>query len=347
MARMSLTRHLERMGAFALLALAAAALLLAAASPDSRPAAQAGIHQAAARTAHALPYRQRPPPAAQPVSRVPAGRSAIRVPILMYHYIRYNPDPRDVLGFNLSVTPSDFAMQMDWLAANGYHPIDFDDLRGYLLGQAVLPERPVVLTFDDGYRDLYTTAYPILRAHGFKAVSYVVSGFVGRSTNVTAEQVLEMDANGIQIGVHTVSHADLTKLSGGGLWHEVYDSKVALEALLGHPVLDFCYPSGRFDDAVVRAVQAAGYLTATTTQPGVVHTAADRYVWTRVRVGGGESLEQLVADLGQPEPAERVTAPPAPQQPLHGPPRRPITLPLLAPPEALAAGWRPNEGALP
>ncbi|HEY7200278.1 MAG TPA: hypothetical protein VIC57_08715, partial [Candidatus Dormibacteraeota bacterium] len=122
------------MGAFALLALAAAALLLAAASPDSRPAPQAGIHRAAARTAHALPYRQRPPPAPQPVSRVPAGRAAIRVPILMYHYIRYNPDPRDVLGFNLSVTPSDFARQMDWLAANGYHPIDFDDLRGYLLG---------------------------------------------------------------------------------------------------------------------------------------------------------------------------------------------------------------------
>src|SRR5207302_1255716 len=257
----------------------------------------------------------------QPAALVPAGRPAVRVPILMYHYVRANPDPGDRLGFNLSVTPDDFARQMDWLAANGYHPIDFDDLRAYLLGRGGLPERPVVLTFDDGYRDLYTTAFPILRAHRFKAVSYVVSGFVNSPVSVTAEQVLEMDANGVQIGAHTVSHADLTKLSGAGLWHEVYDSKAALEGLLGHAVLDFCYPSGRVDDAVVRAVQAAGFQTATTTQPGVLHSAADRYLWTRVRVSGGEPLERLVADLGAPEPAEvEAVAAPAPA-PLHGPAR--------------------------
>jgi len=326
------------------MALAGAMLLRAADS--SGPGPEPAVH-AADRPAHALPYQQRPRLGPRQVSRVPAGRPAIRVPILMYHYIRVNPDPRDRLGFDLSVTPSDFAQQMDWLAANGYHPIDFDDLRGYLLGPGGLPERPVVLTFDDGYRDLYTTAYPILRAHGFKAVAYVVSGFVNRSENVTAEQVLEMDANGIQIGAHTVSHADLTRLSGAGLWHEVFDARVALEALIGHAVLDFCYPSGRVDDAVVQAVQAAGYLTATTTQPGLVHAAGDRYLWTRVRVSGGEPLGQLVADLGPPEPAEQVAAPAPPPEPLHGPSRRQVTSQLLAPPEALAAAWTPSGGALP
>jgi peptidoglycan/xylan/chitin deacetylase (PgdA/CDA1 family) len=264
----------------------------------------------------------------------------------MYHYIRVNPDPADRLGFNLSVTPVDFARQMDWLAASGYHPIDFDDLRGYLLGGGDLPDRPVVLTFDDGYRDLYTAAYPVLRAHHFKAVAYIVSGFVNSPVNVTADQVLEMDANGIQIGAHTVSHADLTKLSGAGLWHEVADSKASLEGLLGHPVLDFCYPSGRFDDRVVRAVQAAGFLTATTTQPGLVHSAGDRFTWTRVRVSGGESLEQLVSDLGPPESGPLVDQPPAPRAPLHGPPRKPVTVRLLPPREALPAA-PPTEGATP
>jgi peptidoglycan/xylan/chitin deacetylase (PgdA/CDA1 family) len=143
---------------------------------------------------------------------IPPGRSVIRVPILMYHYVRVNPDPRDRLGFNLSVTPADFKSQMDWLVGNDYHPIDFDDLRGYLLGHGELPARPVVITLDDGYRDLYTAAFPILRAHGFKAVSYVVSGFLGSPTNVTREQLLEMDANGIEIASHTVSHVDLTKV---------------------------------------------------------------------------------------------------------------------------------------
>jgi peptidoglycan/xylan/chitin deacetylase (PgdA/CDA1 family) len=264
----------------------------------------------------------------------------------MYHYVRVNPDPSDRLGFNLSVTPADFARQMDWFASSGYHPIDMDDLRGYLLAGRELPDRPVVLTFDDGYRDLYTAAYPILRAHRFKAVAYVPSGFVNSPVSVTAEQVLEMDANGVEIGAHSVSHADLAKLSGADLWHEVADSKASLEALLGHAVLDFCYPYGSVDEAVVHAVEAAGFLTATTTRPGVVHSAADRFLWTRVRVSGGEPLEQLVADLGPPEPgqpvAPRVAAPVA----LHGPLRRPVTLPLL-PPRGVPRAAPPWEGPTP
>jgi peptidoglycan/xylan/chitin deacetylase (PgdA/CDA1 family) len=343
-------RHLRRAGAAALAALALGSLLQAAA-PAAIPAAvmrqpvlTAGL-TGGSDLQRSL-RRSPPPPQPRQVAIVPAGRSAVRVPILMYHYIRVNPDPADRLGFNLSVTPSDFARQMDWLAANGYHPIDFDDLRGYLLGGAPIPDRPVVLTFDDGYRDLYTAAYPVLRAHHFKAVAYIVSGFVNSPASVTADQVVEMDAHGIQIGAHTVSHADLTKLSAGNLTHEVTDSKAALEGLVGHPVLDFCYPSGRFDDGVVRAVQAAGFLTATTTQPGVVHSAGDRFAWSRVRVSGGEPLQQVVADLGAPEPGAVVEQPPPPPAPLHGPARRPVTVPLLPPREALPAA-PPTQGAVP
>ena len=333
----------------ALMALAAGALL-AAGAPAAGPRAvpRPSLSGALTREVDVQRSIRRLPAAPQPreVAIVPPGRQAVRVPILMYHYIRINPDPADRLGFNLSVTPADFAQQMDWLAANGYHPIDLDDLRGYLLAGGGLPDRPVVLTFDDGYRDLYTAAYPVLRSHHFKAVAYIVSGFVGSSVNVTSDQVLEMDANGIEIGAHTVSHADLTRQSGANLQHEVFDSKASLEALIGHPVLDFCYPSGRFDDRVVGAVQAAGFLTATTTQPGFVHSAGDRFTWTRVRVSGGESLGQLVADLGPPEAGALVEQPPPAPVPLHGPPRRPVTVRLLPPPAALPAG-PPTQGATP
>ena len=265
------------------------------------------------------------------------------MPILMYHYIRVNPDPRDVLGFNLSVTPSDFKSQMDWLAANGYHPIDFDDLRGYLWRNEILPERPVILTFDDGYRDLYTTAFPILRTRNFKAVSYVVSGFVNSPSYVTADQILEMDASGIQIGAHTVSHSDLTTLSAPSLHHEVFDSKAMLEALTGHPVIDFCYPSGKYNDAVLAMAHAAGFETATTTQPGIAHSAADRYVWTRIRVSGGESLDQFIASLGQPESTIFMTPtePPA----THGLQLK-VTFPLR-PPEAALVEEHPAAGPIP
>ena len=125
-------------------------------------------------------------------SVIPPGRARISVPILEYHYVRVNPDPRDRLGLQLSVTPADFGAQMDKLAGGGYHPIVMADLRAYFLAREPLPARPVVLTFDDGYADFFQVAYPILKKHGFKAVAYVVPGFFGRSGYMTAAQVQQL-----------------------------------------------------------------------------------------------------------------------------------------------------------
>jgi peptidoglycan/xylan/chitin deacetylase (PgdA/CDA1 family) len=215
----------------------------------------------------------------------------------MYHYIRVNPNPYDRLGFNLSVTPADFAAQMDWLAHNGYHPITLSDLNAYLNGQHGLPSRPVILTFDDGYADFYTTALPILRAHDFSAVAYVVSGFLGRGGYMTAAQVLEADRAGIEIGAHTVDHADLAIQSPDGLRYQLTASKETLERLLGHPVLSLCYPSGRFNSAVTAAAQNAGYQNATTTRWGSFRSLAGRYLWDRLRISGGERLDQFARDV--------------------------------------------------
>jgi peptidoglycan/xylan/chitin deacetylase (PgdA/CDA1 family) len=246
-----------------------------------------------------------------PSTVVPLGRAAVSVPILMYHYIRVNPNPWDRLGFGLSVTPADFETQVGWLAANGYHAIDLQDLERYLAGVASLPSRPVVLTFDDGYRDFYTTAYPILRAHHFTAVTYVVSGFIGAPGYMTAAQLVELDAVGIEIGAHTVTHADLTRLGPASSQHEIGDSKAMLEGLLKHPVVDFCYPSGKLNAAVVQDVEAAGFQSATTTVPGTLHGMGDRFSWTRVRVQGGEPLAAFTQSLG-PEEATVAVLPPTP-----------------------------------
>jgi peptidoglycan/xylan/chitin deacetylase (PgdA/CDA1 family) len=225
------------------------------------------------------------------------GPSTIKVPILMYHYIRVNQDRRDWMGYALSVTPPDFAAQMDWLTSNGYHPITTEDLYAYLNGTRGLPSRPVILSFDDGYADFFTTALPILRSHDFKAVAYVVSGFVGRPGYMNAAQVLEADRSGIEIGSHTINHADLSRTSAGGVRIQLSGSKQALEHLLGHPVVAFCYPSGKFNSNVVSAVMAAGYHDATTTGFGFPHALSDRYVWGRVRVSGGERLDKFASDL--------------------------------------------------
>jgi peptidoglycan/xylan/chitin deacetylase (PgdA/CDA1 family) len=226
-----------------------------------------------------------------------APTSLVRVPILMYHYIRVNPDPRDRLGFGLSVTPADFAAQMDWLSANGFHTITFRDLHAYLAGATGLPSRPVILTFDDGYADFYTTALPILVKHDFRAVAYVVSGFVGKGGYMTAQQVQEADRADIEIGSHTVDHADLTRQTWDGLRYQVTASKQSLELLLGHPVISFCYPSGGFSPAAVAAVQQAGYWNATTTRFGYWRTMDSRFLWGRLRISGGEQLALFAMDV--------------------------------------------------
>jgi peptidoglycan/xylan/chitin deacetylase (PgdA/CDA1 family) len=234
---------------------------------------------------------------AAPPDQVAPGPVSIRVPILTYHYIRVNRDPRDKLGFALSVTPADFAAQMDWLALNGYHPIATEDLYAYLNRSRGLPSKPVILTFDDGYADFYTTALPILRSHEFKATSYVVSGFVGLGGYMTADQIREADHSGIEIGSHSVSHANLAGASAGNVRFQVSESKRHLEQLVGHPVTAFCYPSGKYSSSVANAVAAAGYHDSTTTAYGFWHSLSDRYLWTRLRVHGGQGLGDFAHEV--------------------------------------------------
>jgi peptidoglycan/xylan/chitin deacetylase (PgdA/CDA1 family) len=114
---------------------------------------------------------------------------------------------------------------------------------------------------------------------------------------MTSAQIREADSSGIEIGAHTVNHADLVRTPIIGVRSEVGDSKRFLEALLGHPVVSFCYPSGKFNAAVASEVAAAGFHSATTTGFGYTHLLADRYVWTRVRVSGGERLDLFAADI--------------------------------------------------
>jgi peptidoglycan/xylan/chitin deacetylase (PgdA/CDA1 family) len=239
---------------------------------------------------------------------IPTGAPTITLPILMYHYVRTPPPMRvDWMGYKLSVSPEDFMAQMDWLAANGFHTVDFSDVRAYFAGARALPSKPVVITFDDGYQDLYSTAFPILATHRFKAVAYIVSSFVGQPRYVSKDQILEMDRGGIQIASHTVNHPNLAGSSFGSTMYQLVESKRWLEQLTGHPVVDFAYPSGKYSSQVIAALALAGYESAVTEQVALTHSLSDRYTWTRVRVGGGESMSDFIAGLGSSMPSIKVT----------------------------------------
>ncbi len=230
---------------------------------------------------------------------LPPGRATIRVPILMYHYVR-DADPAGRLGFGLSVRPADFRAQLDLLRERGFHPVTMTEVDDYLDGQGPLPRGAVVLTFDDGYADFWSTALPALQARGFSAVAYIVPGFLGRPAYMTAAEVAGLGAQGVEVGSHTVNHLDLTTLPPSRLKLEVEESRSRLQSLTGTPVEDFCYPSGRFSPAVQEAVRAAGYRSATTTAPGSEESAAHRLQLGRVRVSGGESLAEFGRLLGAP-----------------------------------------------
>src|SRR5436853_2671662 len=154
---------------------------------EARSAASASKPSVAPTLLPATSSATRPGPG-QPAQSAAGTTPAVRVPILMYHYIRIVDKARDPLGYNLSVTPKLFALQMAWLYAHGYHTVLMSTLAGCLGDQpastrqlALCGPKSVALTFDDGYADAFSAALPVLRRYGFNATFYIISGLVGHS----------------------------------------------------------------------------------------------------------------------------------------------------------------------
>ena len=215
----------------------------------------------------------------------------VRVPILMYHYVRTNPIARDLVGADLSVEPQSFAREMLMLSKAGMHTITFDDLYAALTQGHELPSHPVILTFDDGYEDFYTAAFPVLQALQMKATSFIITGKAGWKGYMTWDQMREIDRSGlVQFESHTVNHVELNAISPSKAEQELIDSKSVLETELGKPVKYLAYPSGRFNATVANLAQAVGYEAAVTTQYGSLHSTSDLLTLSRVRLPGAETL---------------------------------------------------------
>ena len=232
---------------------------------------------------------------------VPSG-PVTYVPILYYHYIRVNPNPRDRVGFSLSTPPAMFRAQMQYLADHGFHVISLHEAVVAGKNHRGLPSRPVVLTFDDGYADFFTAAVPILQSHGFTATSFVISGRMGRGGFMTPSQVVAADGMGFTIGAHTVDHVALAAQPAARAVWEMMQSKLALEELLGHPIVDFAYPYGSFNQYDMAQAKTLGFETAVSTLYGSVHSAGQLFELSRMRIGGGLPLGDFAHVVGGPPP---------------------------------------------
>lgn len=261
---------------------------------------------------------------------VPVGPTTY-VPILLYHYIRINPNPADRVGYNLSTPPELFAAQMRYLADHSFHVLSLHQAVEAIALHQRLPARPLVLTFDDGYTDFFTAAVPLLRAHGFTATDFVITGRMGAFGFMTASQVQAADGMGFTIGAHTVDHYALASLAPARASWEMRQSKLALESLLGHRVIEFAYPYGSYNAYDTIEARRLGFESAASTLSGTVHTTGQLMFLSRVRIGGQMSLSTYARLVGGPPPSAVDTAAGAIPSPTPTPRPTPGPTPTPAP----------------
>lgn len=229
-----------------------------------------------------------------------AAPRSISVPILMYHRIDVLRPSLPPMTRRLTVSPGDFRRQMTWLARNGYHSITQQQLLAATEGHATLPPKPVMITFDDGYADVYTNASPVLARLHMHATAYVITSRIsGRDTSfLTWPELRALERRGIQVGSHTETHAALTALTTSAMREELVGARTALQRALHHPVPWLAYPYGAVDGHVVAVVRASGYALAVTTRSGACQSPAQPLQLHRLEVldtTGVAGLRALVA----------------------------------------------------
>jgi peptidoglycan/xylan/chitin deacetylase (PgdA/CDA1 family) len=212
----------------------------------------------------------------------------------MYHVIA--DAPAGVALPELYVRPADFAGQMSWLAAHGFEAVTLRRVYEYWLAGTALPEKPVVISFDDGTLGQETHAMPVLRKLRWPGVLNLKVNALKSKYTMPPWRVRELLAAGWELDAHTITHPDLTRVGDAQLWQEVHGSRVDLQRMFHVPVDFFCYPSGRYDAHVIAAVRRAGYLGATTTTYGLARPQ-DIYTLDRVRIDGSDGLSGFAQKL--------------------------------------------------
>ncbi len=219
------------------------------------------------------------------------------VPILMYHVIAQPPAGAPFPG--LYVPPAEFAEQMQALERAGWHAVTLDQVQAYWTqGTPLGPGKPIVLSFDNGYNSQYTEALPVLRSLGWAGVENIqLSGLPPSQGGLGEGQVRGLLAAGWELDTQGISHADLITLGAQALHEQVTVARTTLQRRYHVPVNWFCYPSGHYDATVVAAVREAGFEGSTTVVPGWAHPGDDLYRLHRLRVLGGTSADQLLAQI--------------------------------------------------
>ena len=218
------------------------------------------------------------------------------VPILTYHSFDYGE------GL-LSVAPENFERQMHYLKDKGFSVIPLDEFVEGIKNRRRFAHNTVVITIDDGYKNNFTYAYPILKKYGFPATIFLITNKIGTNADFLSwDEVKEMSKNNISFGGHTKNHAYLPSVDKKDvLWNEIAGCQKAIEEHIGIPVDYFCYPLGGFTEEAKMLVKKAGYKGACVTNRGfAILNRTELYELHRISVRDGNpyfSFSNLFAPI--------------------------------------------------
>lgn len=214
------------------------------------------------------------------------------VPVIMFHYVREVNALNDPLGYNLSIKPDVFEQELKWLKDNNIKTVHLSDI----VKNEKAPEKAIVMVFDDGYKDFYTTAYPLLKKYGFTASVAVISNYLDNPNHMNELEVLDIVQNGFEVISHTHNHRELSKVSLKDLDFELSESQRILSQKFGIDVNALIYPVGRYNDTVVEYAKKY-YDIAFTTESGIANLNSNNLILPRIRMDNRYGLNGLIKAL--------------------------------------------------
>lgn len=224
------------------------------------------------------------------------------IPVLMYHRVIKESDEKGVHG--IYVTTKQFEEQMSYLKRKGYQTVTFKDLLNNNYKKRFDKNKKwIMITFDDGYKDNYENALPILQKFGFRGIIYILDGLTYNKWDVDnknnpekrfelmgKEELLKLKEWGIEFGGHTSTHPKLSKLSDEEIRKEIFDSKAKIEEILGEKLISFAYPYGDLDERAKEIVREAGYHFAVATDSGDISFGEDLFQIRRIGIFPSNNL---------------------------------------------------------
>ncbi|RAP74673.1 polysaccharide deacetylase family protein [Paenibacillus montanisoli] len=216
----------------------------------------------------------------------------VRIPVLCYHSVT------DTKTGDYVVSPADFEEQMAWLHEHGYRGINLRQFSALMKGETPNDGRNVMITFDDGYKDNFTNAYPILSKYGYIAVEFLVTNWVSAPGYMNWSEADELSRHGWDLMSHTRTHPYLPLHTSKGQTDEIAGSKAALEKHLSKPVQAIAYPYGLRSFETVNIVKDSGYVYGFTFDDGMTTSSQDPYLLKRLFISGEMDAAAFAGKMG-------------------------------------------------